>query len=132
MLQKRDRKTEKLLKKIKTLSFLACLLMLFAIGEVLYRNFLSEKALFISPLSGKPGNQLEVSLNKKNIEYSKLDEYPSYYIITLKAGEAVTVSKNKNIDQQLSSLQLIQSRLKIEGKDFKSLDLRFAQPVIVQ
>jgi hypothetical protein len=127
------RKQKKIFKKIKIISLLASFFVLFAIADLIYQNFVKEKKLFLDPRSEKfSSSQIEESLSKKNVVYKNIEEGSSYYVLELNKGEIVILSKNKSIDQQLSSLQLIQNRLKIEGKEFKSLDMRYAQPVIVE
>lgn len=46
-------------------------------------------------------------------------------------GSVITFSLDKDLEKQVASLQLILSRSKIEGKEIKSLDLRFAKPVAI-
>jgi hypothetical protein len=127
---KTNRRQDKFFKKVKIVSLTFCFLLILASGVIIYQNFIQSKPLFLSPLSNKAHTQIETYLKNKNIKYQHLEEYPNYYVLQLQTGESVIVSKNKDIAEQLSSLQLIQSRLKIEGKEFKSLDMRFAQPVI--
>ena len=50
--------------------------------------------------------------------------------ISLQNNETVILSLNKNIDQQIASLQLTIANLTIEGKQFKRLDFRFDKPVL--
>lgn len=49
---------------------------------------------------------------------------------SLSQGGNVIFSLEKPLDQQMSSLQLIISRLTIEGKGFTRIDFRFNDPVI--
>lgn len=51
-------------------------------------------------------------------------------LTTLKDGKEVVFSKDKPIELQVSSLQLIIGRLTIEGKQFNKIDFRFDNPVI--
>lgn len=50
--------------------------------------------------------------------------------VRLSGGEEILFSREKNLHDQVASLQLILSRLTIEGKAVKRLDLRFDKPVI--
>jgi hypothetical protein len=52
------------------------------------------------------------------------------YVVTLSTGQQVLFSDSKDLHSQVSSLQLIYSRLTIEGKGFSRLDLRFDKPVL--
>lgn len=93
---------------------------------------LSKKQNYISPLSTTKTGNIEGLLYEKNIPFSQVrDASESSKIIVLKDGGEVLVSSKKDMDSQISSLQLILSRLTIEGKKFKRLDLRFERVVIV-
>lgn len=130
---KTKRKQNKILKRVKIVSLLASFLVLFAIAELIYKNLVIGKPLYLDPISGSSSNsKIADALYKRNIDYRNINEGSNYFVLELSRGEVVIISKNKDIAQQLSSLQLIQSRLKIEGKEFKSLDLRYAQPVVKQ
>lgn len=94
---------------------------------------------FISPLSGNSSeqsptadiNSLKDILKEKNIPfYSVLLTDEGSYIVTLPTGQEVIFSKNKPFTMQVSSLQLVMSRLTIEGKRFMRLDFRFNNPII--
>lgn len=76
--------------------------------------------------------ELEDVLLRNNVSFSRI-EYASgsSILVTLKSGEEVILSSQKPIAQQISSLQVIISRLTIEGKHFARLDLRFDKPIVV-
>ena len=74
---------------------------------------------------------VEKALQKYKIPYKMVTVYENHsYEVLLLKGESVLLSGKKQIDQQISSLQVISSRLTMEGKQFKKLDLRFDKPVI--
>lgn len=76
--------------------------------------------------------ELKILLHKNNISFSSIiSSSDSAYLLIGPQGEEIVFSSKKNLDSQVSSLQLILSRLTIEGKGFKRLDLRFDKPVIV-
>lgn len=120
----------------KKLPFFILSLVLFSIF-IASVYFVLPKVLnnsFISPLAKngqyKP-NSVEGVLSKNNIMFSKVQTASdSSYIVFLKDDGKVSLSANKDISSQISSLQLILYRLTIEGKKFKSLDLRFDKPII--
>jgi hypothetical protein len=121
--------------KIFFLAF-AGILILFSAGYLIVRFALPKKELYLSPmakqLSAQNHNNLESELEKYNIPVNTVDvASDSSYLISLKDGSQVIVSPTKNIDNQISSLQLILSRLTIEGKRFRLLDFRYDKPVIV-
>lgn len=45
-------------------------------------------------------------------------------------GSYVLLDSSKNLSEQLSSLQLITNRFRIEGRKFEYLDLRFQKPIV--
>jgi len=121
----------KILRKIILLLFLLIFLSLF----VVFRNleFLTNKNSIISPLSKTTSKnaQLEELLLSENIPFSKINvASDSSFIVHLQEGGEVNISAKKGLPEQVSSLQLILSRLTIEGKKFKFLDLRFEKAVI--
>ncbi|PIZ99857.1 MAG: hypothetical protein COX78_01335 [Candidatus Levybacteria bacterium CG_4_10_14_0_2_um_filter_35_8] len=74
---------------------------------------------------------LEILLKKKNIQYQKvLPGNDLSLFITLKDEGLVIFSLKRDLSTQTSSLQLILSRLTIEGKRLKKLDFRFDKPII--
>ena len=113
------------------LIFLGLLLVNFIL---IYLVFLEKPKPIISPLAKNQltsVKKIELLLKEKNIEYISIStQKDSNYLIELKNGGKVTIDSSKNIDQELSSLQLILSQLKIEGKTLKRLDFRFQKPII--
>jgi hypothetical protein len=131
--QKRLLKKEKLKGKIRLVFFILAILLILVIGiEFLYFNFV--KVSVISPLAKSKVSRLvnlENELSKNQISFSaaSANQDGSYTIKLLTGGEVILSSK-KDIGSQLSSLQLMLSRLTIEGKKLKTLDFRFDNPVV--
>lgn len=73
---------------------------------------------------------IKKALSKNNIAFSYVSFADSSYLILLSGGEEILFSQKKKIDEQVASLQLVLSRLTIEGKRFRRLDFRFDKPVI--
>ena len=73
---------------------------------------------------------LEALLRKNNIQFSSISFSQGFFVIKLSLGEEVFIAPSKNLELQISSLQLILSRLTIEGKKFSRLDFRFDKPVV--
>lgn len=110
-----------------------------------YRYYMVLSAKIISPVpaifegntinifqNNSPLEKLKSELKKKNIPFSTVSvASDSAYIVRQPQGEEILLSSKKDLDVQVSSLHLILSRLTIEGKDFKRLDLRYDKPVIV-
>lgn len=88
----------------------------------------------INPLSKnntKTFEKINKILKSRNISYSKIEQNNDLsYKISLKDNGDVYISYKKDLGVQIDSLQLIVSRLTIEGKRFKSLDFRFDKPVV--
>lgn len=83
-------------------------------------------------------NTLEASdvirekLAKDHIPLKDIQEASdSAFLVTLEDDSLVVMTDKKNIDEQVSSLQVIYDRLTMEGKRFKRLDLRFDRPILV-
>lgn len=131
-------------RKIKTrffqqvkIFFIALMGMFILLGIVYLIFFLSfpKKQLFISPLALQKTtyrNQIDEMLQKSEIAFTSVESAKdSTYLVNLKDGGQVIITQNKNVQNQISSLQLILSRLTIEGKRFKSLDFRYDKPVVL-
>lgn len=102
--------------------------------SLFYVAFLEKNPKPISPLSKNQISSnvlIEKKLKEKNISFKSIETSKDLSTsIKLKDDQEVIIDPNKNIDQQLSSLQLILSQLKIEGKSFKRLDFRYQKPII--
>ncbi|MDP3988472.1 MAG: hypothetical protein Q8P80_05015 [Candidatus Levybacteria bacterium] len=99
----------------------------------------SKKSPFVSPIAWRENNssvnnrvkKIEDLLKKNNITFSSVSQASdSSYIIIFSQGEEVVLDSKKPLENQISSLQLMLSRLTIEGKRFARLDFRFEKPVI--
>lgn len=77
-------------------------------------------------------NKIEDILREKNIQHKDVVyiEGSDFKIIMSNSSEVV-ISSEKDLENDLSSLQYILSRLKMEGKQFTRLDLRYDKPVVV-
>ena len=131
--QKRLLKKEKLKGKIRLVFFILAILLILVVGiEILYFNFV--KVTVISPLAKSKVSRLvtlENELSKNQITFSAASaNQDGSYTVKLLAGGEVILSSKKDIGSQLSSLQLMLSRLTIEGKKLKTLDFRFDNPVV--
>lgn len=115
--------------------FLFLILIAFA-----FYHYYSKRKIFISPL---PTNnqqktvvlnnlkQIESLLIKNKINFSSVSEMKNTSILVkLNSGEEIFFSPEKSLNFQVSSLQLILSRLTIEGKRFNRIDFRYESPII--
>lgn len=100
----------------------------------LYINFYINTYGFISPLSQNKETLLvkvEEELEKQSISFGKVSSNPDGSLsIKLKDESEIIFSSKKDVKSQITSLQLMLSRLTIEGKKLKSLDFRFDNPVV--
>lgn len=119
----------------KKLLILLLILIFFSLSLILLRQILFvKKTPFFSPISNLgfyQNTDFEGKLKNLEIEYENLKFKNNSYQFRIIGEGTVIISTQKDIDSQLSSLQLTLTQLKIEGKRFKSLDFRFDKPVIV-
>lgn len=102
-----------------------------------FRNTWFNKSKYVSPLSvlitsqkyDKSGDIRKelIGIGVSPLSVVATDEG---YLIKVKEGEKILFSKDIDIATQISSLQLVLSRLTIEGKRFSRLDFRFEKPVV--
>jgi hypothetical protein len=131
--RKRLLKKEQLKIRLRLILLILAVLLVILIGiEFLYFNFV--KVSVISPLAKtKISRQtsLESDLAKNKIHFASIKaNLDGSFTVDLVSGEEVILSSKKDIGSQLSSLQLILTRLTIEGKKLKKLDFRFDNPVV--
>lgn len=75
--------------------------------------------------------KLKTDLLKNNISFVDISASSDGSLnVLLSSDQNVIFSPKKDIDFQISSLQLIMSRFTIEGRRFSRLDFRFDKPVI--
>ena len=100
----------------------------------LYINFYIGTYGFISPLSQNKETLLvkvEDELTKQNISFGKvLLNSDGSLSVKLRDESEIIFSSKRSVKSQITSLQLMLSRLTIEGKKLKSLDFRFDNPVV--
>jgi hypothetical protein len=121
-------------RKFKKKLFLVTIsLLFFAFLTTIYfvQAYLNEDKL-ISPVGEAHVTVIEIkkSLDKNKVNYSSIKKSSDLiYKIQLQNSKAI-VTLEKDIDEQISSLQRILRAYTIEGKEFKSIDFRFSEPVI--
>ena len=128
------KKQKKKAKQKKLSIFLIILGLSLIATSLFYFAFLEKEPLYLNPLSRNQTSknyQIEKILSEKKISYiSVVTSSDLSYIIKLNGESEVIIDPNKDIREQLSSLQLIISQLTIEGKKFESLDFRYQKPFI--
>ncbi len=98
--------------------------------------FISPLPIFGSPLPSNEDQHLKKIIQTKLKEYAIQYESisipkKSLFVIKLSDGGEVLLTSKKDIILQLSSLQVIYSRLTMEGKKFRRLDMRYDKPIIL-
>jgi hypothetical protein len=126
-------KKDQIRAKIKLVFSILIVLLFLAIGlEFIYFSY--AKVSVISPLAKiKTSNlsNLEKILTQNKVFFSSVNaNSDGSFTVNLLSGGEVILSSKKDIGSQLSSLQLMLSRLTIEGKKLKILDFRFDNPVV--
>jgi len=108
--------------------------LIFTLFAYLYINFYINTYGFISPLSQNKETLLvkvEDELTKQNISFGKvLLNSDGSLSVKLRDESEIIFSSKRSVKSQITSLQLMLSRLTIEGKKLKSLDFRFDNPVV--
>ena len=132
---RRRLKREKAKHRIKIFFIILLFLtIIVVVTEYLYINFSFGRATFISPIAKESKSKmasLESTLDKNNIFYNSVNLGPDgSFVVDLKIGGEVILSSKRELGSQLTSLQLMLSRLTIEGKKLKVLDFRFDNPVV--
>ncbi len=129
--------TKKQKKKIfrKRLGIILIFLGLLIIALMLfYLAFLEKDPPIINPLSKdqtSTGKTISQALRERKIQYKDLETTKDLkYKIKFEDNAEAIIDPKKDIDEQITSLQLILSQLKIEGKAFKRLDFSYQKPII--
>jgi hypothetical protein len=123
-------------------SFITGGILLCTAGVLVFAAIQSQRPLFVSPLPNlqalaSPSNDdeevkiIKKGLKDKSIDFSSVEIKDSLYMIKLENGADVTLSAKKDIITQISSLQFVLSRLTMEGRQFRTLDLQYDKPIIV-
>ncbi len=128
------------LKKRKITSVIRKFLILLGVagslGVVFYFLYIftiGSRTAFISPLGRDSLGKLELerTLHAFEIPFIQVsDASGSAFFVELTDSQKVTLSSRKDINLQISSLQLILKQLTIEGKRFKTLNFTFDKPII--
>jgi hypothetical protein len=122
---------QKQLKKV-VITYIFLLGILGLVLYILYIFIFLRKPLFISPIGkiNSDSTSVEKILKRNNILFSGITLTGDYFVINIQNNGQIKLSQNKDINQQIASLQRILRELTIEGKSFKSIDFRFSQPII--
>lgn len=75
--------------------------------------------------------QVETVLQKKNVVFSSVVVQGNTIDVLLSDGSHAILSTEKDIPNQIDSLQYTIDHLTIEGKHISRVDVRFARPVVI-
>jgi hypothetical protein len=76
--------------------------------------------------------EIEKLLTHNEVAYTNIIQgTDDTYKVIIKGNSEVILTGKKDLSSQVSSLQVILTRLTMEGKQIKSLDMRFNKPVVV-
>lgn len=108
---------------------------------VLLRAFVFNASSYVSPLPVSRAVQdpfeqnsvpkLKSLLENEGIVISGIKHEKDAYVVTLQTKEQIFFNPEKDLTEQIASLQVILPRLTMEGKRFTRLDLRYDKPVVV-
>ena len=125
-------------KRLKIALYFLILILFFTSLGFLVRNsyqktftlFESEKIL--EPIARQATEtELAKELKKSNLGVISLSINGEREILASLSGDTQVIFKSEGIAQQVSSLQIMLSRFRIEGRIPKKIDLRFEKPIVV-
>lgn len=93
--------------------------------------FFQQDKLLKPVADGGAEKKIAEEFKKTDLKLISLSIVENEDIMASLSGEIKVIFKNENIEQQVSSLQLMLSRFKIEGRIPKKIDLRFEKPIVV-
>jgi len=127
-------KKDKKIKNRKKFAVIFVFAVLFiSLPLLIFLAFFDKEPIYISPLAKNQTSQvkeIESLLKNKKITYHDISTKDLSFVIRLEGESTAIIDPSKDIEQQLSSLQLIITQLTIEGKTFKAVDFRFEKPII--
>lgn len=117
--------------------FLAILLIISTLGYLIksFRQndfFLFQSEKILKPMTGiSSERELVDEFSKTDVRVISLSIIGEKELEASISGGTKILLKTEKIAQQVSSLQLMLSRFKIEGRIPKKIDLRFEKPIVV-
>lgn len=131
-------KVQKSRKRIKiAILFVLVILFVSTLGFLVrthrqYGLIFFQQEKITTPLVGKiPEQELAEELKKADFRVISLSIIGEKVIEASISGGIKIIFKTEEIEKQISSLQLILPRFKIEGRIPKKIDLRFEKPIII-
>jgi hypothetical protein len=92
----------------------------------------NAKGILRAGFSKTPVHEIESALQTAGIVHTGVySASQSAYIVKQQEGQEIILTSAKDIKTQVATLQLILSKLTIEGKTLSRVDLRFDKPIVV-
>lgn len=131
-------KVQKSRKRIKiAILFVVTILLVSILGFLVrtYRRYdlsFFQQEKIVAPIAEKiPEQKLAEELKKVDFRVISLSIIGEKVIEASISGGTKIIFKTEEIEKQISSLQLILPRFKIEGRIPKKIDLRFEKPIVI-
>lgn len=140
-------KKDKIKKRVKLATFLTFLFLLVITFSILGgKNF--KRTLFknkeakeiIKPVpdylleknfkTGELEKKIKAVLDKLGLKIKKIEQKNETEVEIYTEDMVILINQEKELEQQLASLQVLLERFKIEGRRIKKIDLRFKSPVV--
>lgn len=128
-------------KKLFGLILIFCVIVIFAFAFVRLRVPLAIRQAFSRvslPMQGVeptpiPANSLKLlkdTLDKSHVSFTEITSNGTVATVKLSESGEALIPLNKSLIEQVSSLQLILSRIRIEGKKVGRIDFRFDKAIV--
>lgn len=128
-------------KKLFGLTLIFCVIVIFAFAFVRLRVPLAISQAFSRvslPMQGVeptpiPANSLKLlkdTLDKSHVSFTEITSNGTVATVKLSESGEALIPLNKSLIEQVSSLQLILSRIRIEGKKVGRIDFRFDKAIV--
>ncbi len=131
---KRKAKKGMFLVLIGTLVVVGVVLVFFAIRTILpFVNSTGNSSKMIDPVvKSAETSDIKKILASKNIDATSVVEATNsaYITVQIKDGPKVYFSRSKDTEWQVTSLQLMLTRLTIDNKKPTTIDMRYARPIV--
>lgn len=100
--------------------------------QTIFANPFEKKTLVVPLPKTDPGNELKKVLSEKGFLITRGPfVYNDSIEVTLDSGTTVIFNEFSDYRIQVESLQMIKSRLTMEGKVAKRIDLRYEEPTVI-
>lgn len=132
------RRQEKRRKSLRNTVIIIPLIALFLLASLtlpqVYQEITKSNKAYnpTSVISTSSTDDIQVKLHEKNIQFSEMKYLPDESGVYFKVNDTTEVylSSQKDIEYQISSLQILLSQLTIDSKQAKRIDFRYVRPIV--